>query len=188
MNAPATVVRVAVRVTGVVQGAGFRPFVHAAAALPLFIVGHATVMIFMASAEPPPLLDLSLHGLVLAMAIAFWLPVLGVRRRLSDPGRSAYLFLTTPTLDLAGVWIIIRGDSPGGLAMITGMFPIGLSAIVVTWRWISPEQAPRRPIRRRHPPAERPGTCSPRAPSLSTGCAQVRGATAIGWVPPGQAV
>jgi hypothetical protein len=108
----------------------------AAAILPLFVLGHAAVMILMASCEPPPLLDVSLHGCLLAMAIGFWLPVLGERHRLSDPGRTVYLFLAAPTLDLPGVWVIIHRHAAGGLAMIVAMLPIGLSAVVVTWRWI----------------------------------------------------
>lgn len=112
--------------------------------LPLFAVLHAATMILMAGQDLPAPVELPLHALLLLGAIVFWLPVLGTRRRLPDPGRTVYLFLAAPTLDLAGVWIIARGDTAGGLAMIVAMLPIGLAAIGVTWRWIVREERLRR--------------------------------------------
>lgn len=112
----------------------------AAAALPLFVAGHATITITLANVDLPDVSAMCLHVLLLLGAIVYWLPVLGRRHRLSDPARSAYLFLSAPVLDLAGVWLVAQGDSPGGLAMIVAMLPIGLMAVVVTWRWISREE------------------------------------------------
>jgi hypothetical protein len=51
-----------------------------------------------------------------------------------------YLFLAGPLLDLAGVWLVARGDRAGGLAMVVGMLPIGVAALVVTWRWVVGEE------------------------------------------------
>lgn len=112
----------------------------APAALPLFAVGHAAIMITMATRQVPAPLAMVAHALLLLGAIVFWLPVLGRRCRLSDPGRTAYLLLAVPTLDLAAVWIIATGDSTGGLAMIVAMLPIGVAAVVITWRWMVREE------------------------------------------------
>jgi hypothetical protein len=110
-------------------------------ALPVFVVGHAVIMIGMAAVDLPEALDVPLHGLLVLGAILFWLPVLGRRCRLSDPGRTAYLFLAAPSLDLAGVWIVATGNSRGGLAMIVAMLPIGLAAVAITWRWMAREES-----------------------------------------------
>ncbi|WP_329244850.1 hypothetical protein OG417_48555 [Actinoallomurus sp. NBC_01490] len=55
------------------------------------------------------------HGAanLLLAAIGFWLPVLGERHRLSDPGRTVYLFLAAPALDLPGVWVITHRHAAG---------------------------------------------------------------------------
>ncbi|MER6091000.1 hypothetical protein [Streptomyces bluensis] len=87
---------------------------------------------------------------VVGAAVWFWLPVLGVRHRLTDPGRCAYLFLAGPVLDLPAVLLIATGDSAGGLVMIVAMLPIGLLATVVTWRWITAEERQAR-ARAAHP-------------------------------------
>jgi hypothetical protein len=70
----------------------------------------------------------------------FWAPILGIRRRLPDAGRMLYLYVALPLLDLAGVWLVAVGDSPGGLSMIVGMLPMGAAAVVITWNWISREE------------------------------------------------
>jgi cytochrome c oxidase assembly factor CtaG len=81
------------------------------------------------------------HALLLAAGVALWLPVLGRgTTRLPPAGSSVYLFLACPLLDLAGVALVIRGDQAGGIAMIVGMFPIPLAAVVLTWRWIVREE------------------------------------------------
>jgi cytochrome c oxidase assembly factor CtaG len=45
-----------------------------------------------------------------------------------------------PSLDLAGVVIVLRGDAAGGLAMIVGMLPVGVAAVALCWRWIIHEE------------------------------------------------
>jgi hypothetical protein len=107
----------------------------AVAALPAFAVLHAAVTV---AGD-----GLLAQAVLLAAAVVFWMPVLGTRRRLPDAGRAVYLFLAGPLLDLAGVWLVATGDGPGGLAMIVGMLPIGVAAIVVTWRWITSEERAR---------------------------------------------
>ncbi|HEX6469396.1 MAG TPA: hypothetical protein VF069_09895 [Streptosporangiaceae bacterium] len=114
--------------------------VPAAVAWPLFVAAHTAIMIPMGVGDPPVAADLGLHAVLMACAVLFWLPVLGLRRRLSDPGRMLYLFLAAPVLDLAGVWIVAEGNSAGGLAMIVGMLPLGVAAVATTWRWIAREE------------------------------------------------
>jgi cytochrome c oxidase assembly factor CtaG len=81
----------------------------------------------------------ALH-LLLAGAIVYWLPIIGARRRLSGPGRSVYLSLSQPPLDLPGAVIVTLGETAGGIAMIVAMPPVGLAAIAVTWRWVTAEE------------------------------------------------
>lgn len=117
-----------------------RATVPAAVALPGFVVLHAAVTVF---ADRRPLsapLDTAVQIALLAGAMLFWAPVLGVRHRLPDAGRMLYLYLALPLLDLAGVWLVAVGDSPGGLSMIVGMLPMGVAAVTITWNWISREE------------------------------------------------
>jgi cytochrome c oxidase assembly factor CtaG len=110
--------------------------------LPGFTLLHGAITIMGDSpgAMAGPLTGTAGHVALLLGAVLFWAPVLGTRRRLPDAGRAVYLFLAGPLLDLAGVWLVAQGDAAGGLAMIVGMLPIGVAAIVVTWRWISREE------------------------------------------------
>jgi hypothetical protein len=111
-------------------------------ALPGFALLHAAVTIGVeapGSTAGAGVVGLA-HAVLLAGAVAFWAPVLGVRRRLPDAGRMAYLFLAGPVLDLAGVWLVATGDAAGGLAMIVAMLPIGVAALVLTWRWVTDEE------------------------------------------------
>ncbi|MTD57002.1 hypothetical protein GKO32_23945 [Amycolatopsis sp. RM579] len=81
-----------------------------------------------------------LHGVLLAGAIVFWLPVLVPRKGFPEPARGVYLFLAAPSLDLAAVYLVIAGHEAGGLAMIVGMMPLCLAAVGVAWRWIVREE------------------------------------------------
>lgn len=101
---------------------------------------HTAITVGMDEAMPPPLPDVGFHVALIVASIGFWLPVIG-RRRISDAGRMVYLFLAMPTMDLAGVWVVLRGDASGGLAMIVGMLPIGVWTLIMAWRWMSREEA-----------------------------------------------
>jgi hypothetical protein len=105
---------------------------HPAIALAGFVVLHALVNLV--AWEGPGLVVLLLGALV------FWLPLLGRRRRLSDPAQVLYLFTAMPLLDLAGVWVVADGDSAGGLAMIVGMLPMAGYAVALMWRWVTTEE------------------------------------------------
>ncbi len=111
----------------------------AVAALPLFVVLHATVVLT-APLVRPGFARLTAEALLLYAAVLFWLPVLGTRHRLSDPARSVYLYLSMPLLDLPAVVMVALGHVAGGLAMVAAMLPIGLVALGVTWRWITQEE------------------------------------------------
>jgi hypothetical protein len=114
--------------------------VPAALALPGFVTLHAAVTVYTSRGPVPPLLDMATHLALLAGAMLFWAPILGVRHRLPDAGRMLYLYLALPLLDLAGVWLVAVGDSAGGLSMIVGMLPMGAAAVAITWNWISREE------------------------------------------------
>jgi cytochrome c oxidase assembly factor CtaG len=110
--------------------------------LPGFVVLHGALILVMEVDEPSTLAHAGLDLLLLAGAVLFWLPVLGVgRHRLDDAGRCVYLFVAAPALDLAGVIVVARGNSAGGLAMIVAMLPIGLVAVGLTWQWLRAEEA-----------------------------------------------
>ncbi|MFR9805981.1 hypothetical protein ACL02T_27380 [Pseudonocardia sp. RS010] len=107
-------------------------------ALPALVVAPAFVLLHAAATLLPALTGVA-PALLLAGGVLFWTPVLG-RRPLSPAGRIVYLFATMPALDLPGVWLVARGDGPGGIAMVLGMLPIGLAALALTWRWMADEE------------------------------------------------
>lgn len=113
----------------------------AAVAGPLFLLVHTVLMVLMVGPMLPMWLDGAAHAALFAAAVLFWAPVFGPGpRRLRDAGRSVYLFLFMPALDMVAIYLIIRGHAAGGLAMIVGMLPIGLIAVAVTWRWMAQEE------------------------------------------------
>jgi cytochrome c oxidase assembly factor CtaG len=108
----------------------------AAVALVGFLLLHAAVVLSDHDTLDPT--GFALHAALFAGALAFWLPVLGPRR-LDDGLRAGYLFLAAPSLDLPAVVTVARGNSAGGLAMIVAMMPIGVTAVVLAWRWMVAE-------------------------------------------------
>lgn len=137
----------------------------APAVLAGFVVLHSAITIAMSMRVPFVFMALARPAL-LAGALLFWLPVLGPPGvRLDGAGTSVYLFLAGPALDLAGVYLVARGDEPGGLAMIVAMLPVGLAAVYLTWRWIAAEERDERAgqpdARRRRVVAGRRGPATP---------------------------
>lgn len=130
-------------------------------ALPGFVVIHAAITLALTRHPSAPLwliLDLPL----LYGALIYWLPIFSPTRRLSDPLRALYLFLSAPPLDLAGLIVIILGDSAGGLAMIAGCSP----------RESSPSWSPGNGSttkKNTSPQLNHPDTTIPRPPSPSVG-------------------
>ncbi|WP_226370264.1 cytochrome c oxidase assembly protein [Pseudonocardia oceani] len=131
----APLLAVALRPAGVLD----RVAPPAVLALPGFAVLHAAVTVGTHGLPPLSAASTAAHLLMLAGAVLFWWPVFG-GRRLSEPRQVLYLFTAAPVLDLAGVWVVARGDGAGGLAMIVGMLPLALVAMGVTWRWIVREE------------------------------------------------
>lgn len=116
-----------------------RPW-RAAGILAGFAVVHAATVLLVGP-ETDLTVNLAVHAVLLAGAVVFWLPVLGRgSSRLPDAGRAVYLFLACPLLDTAALALVVRGDEPAGISMIVAMLPIGLAAIVLTWRWIAAEE------------------------------------------------
>lgn len=111
----------------------------AAIALPAFLVVHALLTVWMALSMPTLPVDLAVQAALVTISLVFWAPVLARESRMSDAGRTLYLFLAMPSMDLAGVFVVLHGDSPGGLAMIVAMLPVGVVAVVRTWRWMVAE-------------------------------------------------
>jgi hypothetical protein len=109
-------------------------------ALPAFLTVHTVATIWMALHMPTWSVDWLYQLLLTSASMLFWLPVLGERHRLSPGGRMIYLFASMPAMDLAGVFVVLHGDSAGGLAMIVAMLPVGVAALVTTWHWVLTEQ------------------------------------------------
>lgn len=105
-----------------------------------FVLLHGAITVFLEQRQVSALAEAGLHLLLLAGAVVFWLPVLEPGNGCSDAVRSVYLFLAGPSLDLAAVYLVLKGDSAGGIAMIVAMLPVGFAAVGVTWRWISREE------------------------------------------------
>jgi cytochrome c oxidase assembly factor CtaG len=113
---------------------------RAAGILTGFAVVHAVTVLAVGPGTDPGV-GLALHAAVLGGAVVFWLPVLGRgTTRLPEAGRSIYLFLACPVLDTAALALVVRGDEPAGIAMVVGMLPMGLVAIVLTLRWVAAEE------------------------------------------------
>lgn len=73
--------------------------------------------------------------------VVFYLPMLGAGSTMGGAGRSVYLFIAAPCLDLAAVLLmVVTGSQAEGLAMIVGMLPMGVAAMMVTWRWALEEE------------------------------------------------
>lgn len=106
------------------------------AAFVLLHAGITMAMVFAGGAALAPLLFL----LLLLGAIAFWRPVLVTPSRLGGAGRTVYLLLAAPSLDLAALVVIASGQEVAGLAMIVAMLPIGAVALALTWRWMVEEE------------------------------------------------
>ncbi|MES4903503.1 MULTISPECIES: cytochrome c oxidase assembly protein [unclassified Streptomyces] len=156
---------VAALVPGIIRATRSHPVWHhvslpAGVALPLFLVMHTATTL---GAAFHGVATAAIHwfweAALIGSGFLFWLPVLGGRHRLSEPGRCPYLFLTIPLLDLPALLVIAQGDAVGGLSMIVGMLPLGAVAMAVTWRWATAEEL--RDTRQRHP-ARLSGPASPR--------------------------
>ncbi|MFF4213083.1 hypothetical protein ACFYZE_27755 [Streptomyces sp. NPDC001796] len=113
----------------------------AGAALPFFLVLHAAATLAHTGAARPPGPMTWWEAAVVVAALWFWLPVVGIRHRLTDPGRCLYLYLSMPLLDLPAVGLIAAGENAAGLTMVVSMLPVGFAALTVTWRWIHAEEA-----------------------------------------------
>jgi cytochrome c oxidase assembly factor CtaG len=95
-----------------------------------------------------PALHAAEHLAFLAVGVWFWVPVLGAG--LGDPGRSLYLFLAAPAVDLVGAALMVRGDEAAGVAMLAGSLPIVFAAIAVTWQWLAREDREAALLERTH--------------------------------------
>jgi cytochrome c oxidase assembly factor CtaG len=115
--------------------------VRAVAILAGFGVLHAAVVLLTVAPTTGALEHVLAHAVLLAGAVIFWLPVLGHgSTRLPPAGRSVYLFLACPLLDMAALVLVVGGDETSGVAMIVAMLPVALAAVVLTWRWIAGEE------------------------------------------------
>lgn len=109
-------------------------------ALVAYVLLHGVITVGLDAHPLGTAASVTAHLALLLGAIAFWLPVLGPDH-LDPAARAVYLFVGAPALDLAGVMVVARGNTAGGLAMIIAMLPVSLAAVVLAWQWISHEEA-----------------------------------------------
>jgi cytochrome c oxidase assembly factor CtaG len=107
---------------------------------------HLTPLL--ADSRGEPLLHAVEHLVYLGAGVWFWYPVLGAG--LGDPGRSLYLFLAAPAIDVVGALLMARGEEGAGVAMLAGSLPIVAAAIAITWRWLAREQREATILERTH--------------------------------------
>jgi len=82
---------------------------------------------------------------VLAVSFVFWAPVLGRRRSLRGLVAGAYLIAAGMATDLIGAWYMAMGETAAGVAMVVGMIPLGVAAVVLMWSGLVDEE--RRAVR-----------------------------------------
>jgi cytochrome c oxidase assembly factor CtaG len=77
---------------------------------------------------------------VLAVSVVFWSPVLGRRRSLRGLAAGAYLIAAGMATDLIAAWYMAMGETAAGVAMVVGMLPLGVAAVVLMWRGLVDEE------------------------------------------------
>ena len=92
-----------------------------------------------------PLAHAAADLIVLGVSVLFWVPVLARRRRLRGLGAGAYLITAGMASDLIGAWYMAMGETGAGVAMVAGMVPLGVAAVVLTWSGLVQEE--RRAVR-----------------------------------------
>jgi cytochrome c oxidase assembly factor CtaG len=104
-----------------------------------FFVSHTSITLAMAY-DHATWVQVVLWLAMVPAGFAFYQPVFGARP-MSDAARCVYLFTSGPCLDLAAVALIFAfHDAVGGIALIVGMLPLGLTAMATTWRWAQREE------------------------------------------------
>lgn len=121
------------------KGRGDRVRLPATAVAAGFVLVHGAITLSLL-ANPPPLPWIGEHLVLTAAAMLYWAPVLARTRRLPGDIRFVYLLATTPSLDLAAVLVVGLGRPDDGIAMIVGMLPVNVVAVIVTWMWMADEE------------------------------------------------
>ena len=110
-----------------------------AAPVMALLAAHAGVLVAMERYRSTAPFGLALHTALVVCAVLFWTPVLG-SHRISDAARCVYLFLAGPVLDLPALYLIARGQSDVGIAMVTGMLPLPMAAVCFFYAWMRKEE------------------------------------------------
>jgi cytochrome c oxidase assembly factor CtaG len=99
---------------------------------------HAPALL---AAGRTPILGALFHLLLLAAAVAFWLPPLG-RGSLQLPAglRPLYLAAAMPALDGIAILYMAGGRPAAGAAMLAGSTPLAIAAALVAWQAVRAEE------------------------------------------------
>lgn len=127
-------------------------YLRPGATFPGFVALHAGVTVAMAFAMGGSAMVL-MWAVLLGGAVAYWGPVVREGPSMMPAARCLYLFAACPLLDMAALYPISTGDEPGGLAMIVGMVPLGLTAVWSIWTWAQWEERCTGPIAPAPPPS-----------------------------------
>lgn len=116
-----------------------RPLVRPLVAWPLFV---ATLWAINVPAVVDwiggdPVARIGAVGLMLVVAVLFWLPALTSLRGLAA---GAYLLTAAMASDLIGAWYMAMGETGAGVAMVAGMLPMAVAAVVLTWNGLVREE------------------------------------------------
>lgn len=103
------------------------------------LAAHAGVLVAMGRCRSTAPTGLAAHAALVICALVFWMPVLG-SRRIGDAARCVYLFLASPVLDLPALYLIAKGQSDVGIAMVTGMLPLPMAAVCFFYAWMRQEE------------------------------------------------
>jgi cytochrome c oxidase assembly factor CtaG len=104
-----------------------------------FVAVHALITLSLLL-RPPPAVWAAEHLVLLVAAVLFWTPIIGRRTRLPGELLLLYVLVTSPLLDMAGIVVVGLGHAADGLAMITGMLPLNVVAVVAVWLWMREEE------------------------------------------------
>lgn len=105
----------------------------------LVLAAHFVMIVSMDEFPARSSSGLLLHAGLLVCSVFFWMPVFGPGR-IGDAARCVYLFLASPVLDLPALYLIAMGHSDPGIAMVTGMLPLPLTAVAFFYAWMRDEE------------------------------------------------
>ena len=116
-----------------------RPLLRPLAAWPLFVgaLWAANVPAVVDWLGEHPIARAGSLVLLLGVAVLFWSAAFTSLRALAA---GAYLITAAMASDLIGAWYMAMGETGAGVAMVAGMLPMAVAAVVLTWTGLVQEE------------------------------------------------